>query len=122
MAEPMRPADQGNAAKGSEVDSFIRRDPRYQIEIPIVFCLPEGRVRGRSINISESGIFAAFEREIELWLTGRLTAQFGDSRIDFSVRVLRIQGRRAGLAFQNLSGKDRAIIRRFLDQSNGYIS
>jgi PilZ domain-containing protein len=96
MAQPKQPANRRNTAMESGVHSFIRRDPRYNIETPIVFHLPEGSVKGQSINISESGMFAAFDREIEPWLTGRLSAQFWDWHIDFSVRVARIQEHKAG--------------------------
>ena len=56
------------------------------------------------------------------WLTGRLSAQFGDWHIDFSLRVARIEEHKAGLVFQGLSDKDHAILRRFLDHSNGEVS
>lgn len=122
MAEPYKPDDRTKAAMGSKVDSFIRRNQRFNIAIPVVFHAPEGSVRGRSIDISESGIFAAFERELELWLTGRLTGKFGDRDIDFGVRVARIEGRKAGLVFQNLSDKDVAVIRRLIRRSTGDVS
>jgi hypothetical protein len=122
MAQPKQPADGKNTAMGSDVHRFIRRNSRYNIETPVVFHLPEGNVKGHSINISESGSFAAFEREIVPWLTGRLSAQFGDWHIDFSLRVARIEEHKAGLVFQGLSDKDHAILRRFLDHSNGEVS
>jgi hypothetical protein len=117
-----RPAVPGNTGISSNAISYIPRDPRYEIEIPVVLHLPDSSVKGHSINISESGIFAAFHREIEPWVKGRLSAQFGDWHVDFAVRVARIQGQMAGLAFLNLSDEDRAIIRKFLEQSNGAIS
>jgi hypothetical protein len=42
---------------------------------------------------------------------------FGEWRVDFAVRVVRIDGLEAGLTFQGLSDKDRAVIREFIEQS-----
>jgi hypothetical protein len=42
---------------------------------------------------------------------------FGEWRVDFGVRVARINGLEAGLTFQGLSDKDRAVIREFIEQS-----
>jgi hypothetical protein len=43
----------------------------------------------------------------------------GEWNVDFGVRVARIDGLEAGLAFQGLTDKDRAIIKHFIQHSKG---
>jgi hypothetical protein len=43
----------------------------------------------------------------------------GKWRVDFNVRVVRVDGLEAGLLFQRLSDKDRAVIKEFIEQSKG---
>jgi hypothetical protein len=64
-------------------------------------------------------VWAAFDQKLDLWLTGTLSAIFGEWRVEFGVRVQRIDGLEVGLVFQGLSDKDRAIIKGFIEQSKG---
>jgi hypothetical protein len=98
---------------------FISRAPRYRIKTPLTLHLPGGDRKGHSIDLSESGVWAAFDRGLDLWLEGRLSATLGEWNVDFGVRVARIDGLEAGLVFQGLTDKDRAIIKHFIQHSNG---
>jgi len=87
------------------------------IETPLVLHLPDGDRKGHSIDISESGLWAAFDQQLDIWLKGTLSAVFGEWQVDLGVRVVRIDGLEAGLVFQGLTDKDRAIIKKFIGQS-----
>jgi hypothetical protein len=109
----------GGAANRSQTPHFISRDPRYRIKTPLVLHLPDGDRKGHSINMSESGVWAAFDQQLDVWLKGKLSAIFGKRQVDVDVRVARIDGFEAGLSFQGLSDKDRAIIKEFIEESRG---
>jgi hypothetical protein len=81
--------------------------------------LPDGHWNGQSINISESGVWAAFDQELDIWLDGTLSAVFGQWHVDLRVRVVRTDGLMAGLMFQDLSDRDRAVIKQLIGQSTG---
>lgn len=67
-------------------------------------------------------MWAAFDQKLDLWVSGTLSATFGEWRVEFGARVQRIDGLEAGLVFQGLSDKDRAVIKAFIDQSKGYLN
>jgi hypothetical protein len=110
------------AAIDSQTPRFIPRDPRYRIKTPLVLHLPDGDWKGHSIDISESGVWAVFDQLLDVWIKGKLSAIFGEWQIDLDVRVVRTDGFEAGLVFQGLSDKDRAIIKAFIGKSKGDLS
>jgi hypothetical protein len=89
------------------------------IKTPLALRLPDGDRIGYSINISESGVWASFDRGLDLWVEGTLSATFGERDVNFGVRVVRSDGHEAGLIFHGLSDEDRVLIKTFIDQSKG---
>jgi hypothetical protein len=57
-----------------------------------------------------------------VWVKGKLSAVLGEWQVDLDVRVVRTDGLEAGLVFQGLSDKDRAIINKFIRQAKGGLS
>ena len=104
---------------GSTTRSFIARAPRLSLRTPVMFYFAGGRVRGTSVNISESGVLAEFDRGPEVWLAGRILAQIGEWRFSTGVRVVRVDGRTTAFAFQELSDEDRIKIHKLVEDANG---
>jgi hypothetical protein len=102
-------------AMGSDSQrTFYARAARFDLKTPLLFRLPEGIVKGRSINVSETGMLAVFEQRMDLWATGRLSTATEDSHVDLDVRVARADGREAGLNFQIASEDDRIAIQKLI--------
>jgi hypothetical protein len=99
---------------GSDTNGLIARAPRFRLRKPIVLHLPEGHVKGHSLDVSESGMLAVFEEPLDDWLTGRLFTLVGETSLGIEVRVARVNGREAGLTFHNISASDRATIQELL--------
>ena len=79
-------------------------------------------MRGNSVNISESGMLAEFDRGPEVWLTGRILAQIGEWRLSTGVSVVRVDGRMAAFAFREMSDIDRTRIRKLIEDANEGLS
>jgi hypothetical protein len=82
----------------------------------VVFRFAEGAARGRSIDISESGLLATFDRDLDVWLNGWLAITDGEQVVRLQVRVARVNGRAAALSFHRMSAKDLAIIRSMIGE------
>jgi hypothetical protein len=82
-----------------------------------MFYFEGGKARGSSVNISESGMLAQFDRGPETWLVGRILAQIGEWRFSTGVRVVRVEGRMAAFAFQELGDEDRMKIRKLVEDA-----
>jgi hypothetical protein len=107
---------EGCLGRDLETTSFTPRAPRLNLKIPVVFDFDRGRASGQSVNISESGILAVFDRSLDIWITGRLSILVGDSYVRIQARVARVNGRIAALAFRPMSGTDRTIIHNFIEE------
>lgn len=101
---------------------IIARASRLSLKTPVLFHFAGGKVRGESVNISESGMLAEFDRGQEVWLTGRILAQIGEWRLSIDVKVVRVDGRRTAFAFREISDIDRARIRKLVEDSNEGLS
>lgn len=105
----------------SDAAAFIDRAPRFVLKIPVVFDYAEGRIKGRTVNISESGMLAVFDQQLDVWLPGRILAIVGEWYIDVGVRVVRSDGRTAALAFGAMTENSRIAIQKLLEQSHGVL-
>ncbi len=103
---------------GSDTKGILHpRAPRFELRVPIVIQLPEGMVKGRSLNISESGMGAVFDDHLDVWLAGRLFVMIEDLHLSINVRVARVQDREAGLTFQVATDGDRITIQKLIEHA-----
>jgi len=107
---------------GSTRHGIIARAFRLSLKTPVIFYFAGGKVRGNSVNISESGMLVEFDRTQEVWLTGRILAQIGEWRLSTSVRVARVDGRMTAFAFQGMSDIDRTRIHKLIEDANEGLS
>ena len=93
------------------MSTFVPRALRVDLSFPLTF-LPEGEraVSGHCLNISASGLMANLDTPLELWTRGGLTLDAGIRLLSIQVRVARVQGREAGLAFSFHTDAERAAV------------
>ncbi len=95
--------------------SFVERATRFDLDSSLVFESSAGKVRGRCRNVSASGMLAAFDEPLDIWLKGRVSIVAGEWHLDLKVRVVRTEGRLAGMSFQADTDEDRSAIERLLE-------
>jgi hypothetical protein len=100
---------------GAEAIDFIPRATRYGLNVPVMLYLPDDIASGRTINISETGILATFDRSLDPWATGRLCAEVRRSYLSIEVRVVRVEGRQTGMTFHIVTEGDHAAIRELIE-------
>jgi PilZ domain len=103
---------------GSDANVFPPRAPRFDLRTPVVLLLPQGIVKGYSVNVSESGMLARFDRLVDIWAEGRLEAVIGDWDISINIRVARIEGRETGLRYNIANEGDRMTIQRLIEHAS----
>jgi len=94
---------------------FVPRASRFVLKTSIYIQFPEGTIKGRSINVSESGMAAVFQQSMDMWAKGRLYAAVVDSHVNLNVRVSRADGREAGLNYQIATDNDRIAVQKLID-------
>jgi hypothetical protein len=119
------PDSQSPSIRGYEVhrmgpvaSGFTPRAPRFDLKVPVVLYLGDRIASGHSINVSESGMLAMFDRPVEAWLTGQLSSVAGEWHLSIDVRVVRAEGRTAALVFKIVSEGDRATIQKLIDHAD----
>jgi len=55
---------------------------------------------------------------LDVWLSGRVSAVIGEWQLNLNARVVRVEGRRAGLAFHGLADADRAVLHSVVQELN----
>jgi hypothetical protein len=90
------------------------RAPRFDLDLPIRFFSTDGMIVGRCVNISESGIRGTFDSPVDVWLEGDLSFQVDGQYLGIRARVVRADGRDAGLWFRINSETDKSIIAKLL--------
>jgi c-di-GMP-binding flagellar brake protein YcgR len=80
-----------------------------------MFYFAEGKVRGYTVNISETGMLVEFDRAPDDWLTGRILAQVGEWRMSVEVQVIRVEERMTAFAFREMSDEDRTRIQKLVE-------
>lgn len=92
------------------------RSLRTDLNLPIRFFSEDGLITGQCLNVSESGLFAQFDRRVTVWMSGELTTSIGERHLNIKVRVARVMnGREAGLTFLIDGEDDRLTVRSLLD-------
>src|ERR1700678_1499816 len=92
------------------------RSLRTDLNLPIRFFSEEGLITGQCLNVSESGLFAQFDRRVTVWMSGELTTSIGERHLNIKVRVARVMnGREAGLSFLIEGEDDRSTVRHLMD-------
>ena len=107
---------------GSARPGFTVRASRLSLKTPVMFYFAGGKVRGNSVNISESGMLAEFERGQEDWLKGRILAQIGEWRMSIDVSVVRVEGHLTAFAFRGMSDIDHARIHKLVEDATEGLS
>ncbi len=103
---------------GFNTNGFVPRAPRLNLTTPVVFHFAAERVNGYSVDLSESGILANFDRGLDIWLEGKLSVLIGERLIDVEARVVRVEGRMAALAFQDISNEARRMLQLLLEAAS----
>lgn len=100
---------------GSGTNSFISRAPRFALKVPVVLYLRDHMASGQSINVSESGMLARFDRTLDIWLKGHLCAVAGEWHLSIDVHIARVDGRVTALAFEIKGEGDRTTIQKLIE-------
>lgn len=93
------------------------RAPRVDVTFPLEFITGEERVFGVCENLSESGLLARFSVELEIWVDGEVDLHFGTDLLGVKVRVARVIGSRAGLAFHFTGEHQRQKVRELIEST-----
>ena len=102
---------------GSGANSFISRAPRFDLKVPVVLYLRDRLASGYSINVSESGMLATFNRTVDPLLKGHLSAVAGEWHLSIDVHIVRVEGRVTAMAFEIEGEADRATIQKLIDHA-----
>ena len=78
---------------------FQERAPRLNLSFPLEFHSDDGVIAGSCLNISESGLMAAFPQVLDLWSSGELHLHLGEDACTVPARVARIIDSDAGFTF-----------------------
>jgi hypothetical protein len=103
---------------GPDASGITPRAPRFDLKVPLVLYLRDRIASGHSVNVSESGMLATFDRRLEAWLTGHLCVVAGEWHLAIDVRIVRVEGRVAAMAFEIANEGDRATIRKLIECAN----
>ena len=103
---------------GTETIDSTPRATRYDLNVPVVLYLLDGIASGRTINVSDTGILATFDRPLDPWDTGRLHTLATGSYLSIEVRVVRVEGQQVGMTFQIAEESDRATIGKLIELAN----
>ncbi len=87
---------------------------RLEVRFPLEFITDGKRVHGTCENLSESGLLARFTVQLEVWVDGEVDLHFGTDLLGVRVRVARVMGLQAGLAFQGSDEYQREEIRELI--------
>ena len=93
----------------------MNRAERFEVSLPVRFLADDRILAGLSVNVSETGMLARFDRPAEVWAEGLLSTMVEGNFIGLEARVARAQGTDAGLTFHLRDEKDRQAVRMLLD-------
>jgi hypothetical protein len=99
---------------GADQTGFVPRSTRLVLNTPVYFRFVDGWAIGYSVNISESGMLAVFERNLDVWLTGQLWFVVGELHVSVEARICRVDGPMASFFFPNLSDNDLTLIQKLI--------
>jgi hypothetical protein len=100
---------------GPDAQGFQSRAARFDLKVPLVLYLRDHMTSGQSINVSESGMLARFDRSLEIWLKGHLCVVAGEWHLGIDVHIARVDGRMTALVFEIRSDGDRATIQKLIE-------
>ena len=96
------------------MSTYQDRALRVEIRFPLEFIEGGKRVYGTCENLSESGLLARFAVQLDIWVDGEVDLHFGTDLLGIKVRVARVIGLQAGLAFQLSDEHQRQEIRELI--------
>ena len=103
---------------------YANRAERQDVLFPVLFRLQDGEeVQGTCENLSESGLLATFAAPMDIWTHGLVDLSFGGGLLGVRVRVARVDGLHAGLAFQDMDEAHRSKVRELMvaARDTGYL-
>jgi len=89
---------------------FVPRAARFNLHLSVRFFTADGLFCGDSVNISESGVSVMFDRFVDIWMVGDLSFALHDRPATIVAKVVRLDGRLAGMSFKIRSDLDRETI------------
>ena len=96
---------------------FVDRADRIPLRIPVVFTSSDGKVRGTSVDISESGLLATFDQPLEVWISGQLSILVPEHPIFIETRIARVEGNTVAMSFRGMGARDLLIIQSLLKKA-----
>ena len=99
------------------MSGYQDRALRVDVQFPLEFISDGERFCGTCQNLSESGLLGQFAVELEIWIDGEVDLHFGIDLLGVKVRVSRVVGLQAGLAFQYRDEHQRQQIRDLIDSA-----
>jgi hypothetical protein len=98
-------------------NNFNPLDARMDMDVPVILYLHDRIASGHTVNVSDSGMLATFDRRLDPWATGRLCVVTEKSHLSIQVRIVRVDGSLAGMSF--VSDSDHADIQQLIEHANG---
>lgn len=92
---------------------FQDRSLRVAVSFPVTYFADSARsiqIAGACLNISESGLLAVFNTDLELWTKGEIVLRFGEGALGLKVRVARVDGKQTGMVFLFENAEQRSTI------------
>ena len=100
---------------GAEKIDFNPFDTRREIHVPIMLYLNDRVASGHTVNVSDSGMLAMFDRRLDPWVSGRLSVVTRNCHLSIEVRVVRVDGHLAGMTF--VRDSDHATIQQLIEHA-----
>lgn len=94
-----------------EVQAFAYRAPRLSLELPLEFVTASGALRGRSEDLSDTGLLVLLEEPVLTGTQGRVRLRIGALDLEFAAVVAHSELFQAGLSFCFASDRERDFMR-----------
>jgi hypothetical protein len=92
------------------MQKFEYRTPRYLVDLPVRFKLPNASVAGRCMEIGKEGMRVQLQEHVDTNTCGTVSIQYRDLALDLRVCVAHAGSDFKGLRFLFESDKDRAAV------------
>jgi hypothetical protein len=98
---------------------FEYRTPRFLVDLPILFTLPESSIAGRCIEIGKEGMKVELEQPVSLENCGTVSVTYQEVCLELRVSVAHSRADFYGLRFLFESDKDRTAVERLVALLSG---
>lgn len=93
---------------------FEYRTPRFLVDLPILFTLPESSIAGRCIEIGKEGMKVALDQPVSREHCGTISVTYQEVCLELRVSVAHSKADYYGLRFLFESDKDRTAVERLV--------